>query len=72
MYQYQIHITYLKSCHQTVNGAVSKDARYYCYYYCKADSYGNEKLIQKWTESVCFFFNFMGTRMVQIRIAESV
>ena len=38
----------------------------------KADSYGNEKLIRKWTKSVFFFFNLMGTRMVQIRIAESV
>ena len=39
----------------------------------KADSYGNEKLVRKWTKSVLFmFFNLMGTRMVQIRIAESV
>ena len=40
----------------------------------KADSYGNEKLIRKWTRSVffCFFFDLMGTRMVQIRIAKSV
>ena len=42
--------------------------------YPKADSYGNEKLIRKWTKSVLFFvfFNVMGTRMVQIRIAKSV
>ena len=39
----------------------------------KADSYGNEKLIRKWTISVFFvFFDLMGTRMVQIRIAKSV
>ena len=38
----------------------------------EADSYGNEKLIRKWTKSVFVFFNFMGTRMVQIRIAKSV
>ena len=40
----------------------------------KADSYGNEKLIRKWTRSVffSFFFDLMGTRMVQIRIAKSV
>ena len=41
----------------------------------KADSYGNKKLIRKWTKSVFFFFSFfdfMGTRMVQIRIAKSV
>ena len=39
----------------------------------KAGSYGNEKLIRKWTRSVfLFFFDLMGTRMVQIRIAKSV
>ena len=40
----------------------------------QADSYGNEKLIRKWTKFVfCFvFFNLMGTRMVQIRIAKFV
>ena len=43
--------------------------------FCVADSYGNERLIRKWTKSVFFvFFNLMGTRMVQIRtsIAKSV
>ena len=39
----------------------------------EADSYGNEKLVRKWTKSVFSgFFNLMGTRMVQIRIAKSV
>ena len=39
----------------------------------KAGSYGNEKLIRKWTRSVfLFFFDLMGTRMVQIRMAKSV
>ena len=40
----------------------------------KADFYGNEKRLRKWTRSVFFFFFFdlMGTRMVQIRIAKSV
>ena len=38
----------------------------------KADSYGNEKLVRKWTKSVFFFFNLLGARMVQIRIAKPV
>ena len=38
----------------------------------QADSWGNEKVKRKWTKSVCFFYNFMGTKMVQIRIAKSV
>ena len=39
----------------------------------KADSYAYEKLIRKWTKSVFFgFFDLMGTRMVQIRMAKSV
>ena len=39
----------------------------------QADSYAYEKLIRKWTKSVFFgFFNLMGTRMVQIRMAKSV
>ena len=39
----------------------------------EADSYGNEKLTRKWAKSVFYvFFNLMGTRMVQIRIAKSV
>ena len=39
----------------------------------QADSYGNEKPIRKWTKSVFFvFFDLMGTRIVQIRIAKFV
>ena len=40
----------------------------------EADSYGNEKLLRKWTKSVFVFvfFNLMGTRIVQICIAKSV
>ena len=42
---------------------------------CKADSYGNEKLIYENGPNpflVLVFFNLMGTRMVQIRIVKSV
>ena len=38
-------------------------------------SHGNEKFIRKWTKSVYVFsgfFNPMGTRMFQVRIAKSV
>ena len=47
--------------------------RHFLIKFYKAGSYGNEKLIRKWTRSVFFvFFDLMGTRMVQIRIAKSV
>ena len=44
-----------------------------CFFCGQVDCYGNEKRIRKWTRSVfLYFFNLMGTRMVQIRIAKSV